>query len=69
MLITHTPTIAIPKAITKRVPRIFRIRLLALVITRMEMLAPSAITSTMPNSGSMIMPVARNSCFISFLSI
>ena len=65
----HTPMIATTKAMTTRALSMFSSALSARSMTRAEKLAQMAVTSSTRYSGPMIRAVARNSCFISFLSI
>ena len=65
------PTAKIPtmNSMMKMVPSVRRRELSEFSIPRLEKLAPTDTSSRMPNRGSMIRPVARNSCFNNFLSI
>ena len=51
------------------VPMVDRKSLLESSRPRIERLAPADANNSSPNRGSMIRPVARNSCFNNFLSI
>ena len=65
----NTPPMAKPKAVRSRMPSILRNQASLSSRYRIERLAATDVASRMPITGSMIRPVARNSCFNNFLSI
>ncbi len=65
----HTPKMAKPKAVSIKMPSILRNQVRLSSRYRRERLAGTDVASRMPITGSIMRPVARNSCFKSFLSI